>query len=56
MNGCGEYMTAETVPADVSDTSIRVSHETADELFDLKNRGESYEDVIQRLIEEYKNG
>jgi len=39
-------------PPDMSDTSIRVSHELADELFDRKeNRGESYEDVIWRLIE-----
>jgi predicted CopG family antitoxin len=36
---------------DVSDTSIRVSDELADELFDRKKRGESYEDVIWRLIE-----
>jgi len=35
----------------VSDTSIRVSHELADELHDRKNRGDSYEDVIWRLIE-----
>ncbi|WEL29827.1 hypothetical protein [Haloferax volcanii] len=35
----------------MSDTSIRVSNELADELFDRKRRGESYEDVIWRLIE-----
>lgn len=45
-----------TVPDDVSETSIRVSHELADELFDRKRRGESYEDVIWRLIEEADNG
>jgi len=33
-------------------TSISVSHELADELYDRKQRGESYEDVIWRLIEE----
>jgi len=32
-------------------TSIQVSDELADELWDRKNRGESYEDVIWRLIE-----
>lgn len=36
---------------DMSDTSIRVSNELADELFERKQRGESYEDVIWRLIE-----
>lgn len=36
----------------MGDTSIRVSDELADELFDRKQRGESYEDVIWRLIEE----
>ncbi|WP_224449317.1 hypothetical protein [Haloprofundus salilacus] len=36
----------------MSDTSIRVSNELADELFDRKKRGESYEDVIWRLIED----
>lgn len=49
-------MCANTVPDDVSDTSIRVSDELADELFDRKRRGESYEDVIWRLIEEADNG
>lgn len=33
-------------------TSIQVSDELADELYDRKNRGESYEDVIWRLIED----
>lgn len=42
---------AETAATDMADTSIRVSHELADELFDRKRRGESYEDVIWRLIE-----
>lgn len=36
----------------MSDTSIRVSDELADELFDRKQRGESYEDVIWRLMEQ----
>lgn len=33
-------------------TSIAVSAELADELYERKKRGESYEDVIWRLIEE----
>lgn len=37
-------------------TSIQVSDELADELHDRKNRGESYEDVIWRLIEDTDNG
>lgn len=32
-------------------TTISVSEELADELHDRKSRGESYEDVIWRLIE-----
>lgn len=32
-------------------TSIQVSDELADELYDRKGRGESYEDVIWRLID-----
>jgi predicted CopG family antitoxin len=35
----------------MSDTSIRVSEKLADELHDRKNRGDSYEDVIWRLVE-----
>lgn len=49
-------MEPDTVADDVSDTSIRVSDELADELFERKRRGESYEDVIWRLIEENENG
>jgi predicted CopG family antitoxin len=44
------------VHIDMSDTSIRVSNELADELFDRKRRGESYEDVIWRLIEQADDG
>jgi predicted CopG family antitoxin len=33
-------------------TSIQVSEELADELHGRKNRGDSYEDVIWRLIDE----
>ena len=49
---CCGTMTTESVDESVSDTSIRVSNELADELFDRKQRGESYEDVIWRLIEQ----
>lgn len=35
----------------MSDTSIRVSEDLADELHSRKNRGDSYEDVIWRLLE-----
>ncbi len=34
----------------MGDTSIRISEELADELYERKSRGESYEDVIWRLI------
>lgn len=44
-------MSTETKSANMSDTSIRVTHELADELHDRKNRGDSYEDVIWRVIE-----
>lgn len=33
-------------------TSIRITPKLADELHDRKDRGDSYEDVIWRLIEE----
>ncbi len=33
-------------------TTVSISDEAADYLFDLKNRGESYEDVIWRLADE----
>lgn len=32
-------------------TTIRVNDDTADELHNRKNRGDSYDDVIQRLLE-----
>lgn len=34
----------------MGDTSIRISEDLADELYERKSRGESYEDVIWRLI------
>lgn len=45
-------MNNQSIDADMADTSIRVTDELADELFDRKRRGESYEDVIWRLIEQ----
>jgi len=49
-------MSSESEAVDMSDTSIRVSDELADELHDRKNRGDSYEDVIWRLIENEEGG
>lgn len=43
------------IPKSGDHTSISVSHELADELHSRKARGESYEDVIWRLIEEEDN-
>lgn len=37
-------------------TSIRVTEELADELHERKDRGDSYEDVIWRLIKQEENG
>lgn len=34
-------------------TSISVSHDLADDLYERKKRGESYEDLIRRILEEY---
>lgn len=34
-------------------TTIRVSEETADELYKIKGRNRSYEDAVQDLIEKY---
>ncbi|WP_169312211.1 hypothetical protein [Halalkalicoccus jeotgali] len=43
---------AQSQTASMARTSISVSEKLADELYDRKKRGESYEDVIWRLIEE----
>ena len=45
-------MVAETHNDDMGSTSIRVSDKLADELHDRKARGDSYEDVIWRLVDE----
>lgn len=44
-------MTEPDALADMGRTSIQVTDELADELHSRKSRGESYEDVIWRLIE-----
>ena len=44
-------MEATVDTSDMGRTSIQVSDELADELHDRKDRGDSYEDVIWRLIE-----
>jgi len=41
---------------DMGRTTISVSDELADELHDRKQRGDSYEDVIWRLIDQSDNG
>ena len=45
-------MTQPDTMADMGRTTIQVSDELADELHNRKSRGESYEDVIWRLIDE----
>lgn len=35
-------------------TSMQISEETLDKLHDLKNRGDSYEDVILMLLQNYE--
>ena len=45
-------MVQSTQSAGMGRTSISCSDELADELYDRKKRGESYEDVIWRLIEQ----
>jgi predicted CopG family antitoxin len=45
-------MGVEAEHADMGRTSIGISEELADELHGRKDRGDSYEDVIWRLIEE----
>lgn len=37
----------------MADTSIRLDEETRDELKDMKRGGESYDDVLRRLIDAY---
>ena len=45
-------MARATESASMADrTSISVTEELADELYDRKKRGDSYEDVIWRLVE-----
>jgi len=45
-------MTTGDQPSDMGRTTISVSDELADDLHDRKQRGDSYEDVINRLIQE----
>lgn len=50
-------MTTQTDAGSVADyTTIRVKPGTADELHDRKKRGDSYDDVIQRLLAETREG
>jgi len=36
-------------------TSMRVDEERLDDLHELKRRGESYDDVVERLIDHYED-
>ena len=45
-------MTTPQEQATMGKTSIQVSDELADELHSRKERGDSYEDVIWRLVEQ----
>lgn len=45
-------MATERAMKSMGRTSIQVSDELADELYDLKERGETYEDVIWRILNE----
>lgn len=49
------YMPMETKNATEQSTHIRVSASTADQLHDLKDRGESYDDVISELLDDPEN-
>lgn len=49
-------MTIPDPAADMGRTTIQVSDELADELHDRKERGDSYEDVIWRLIQAAEEG
>lgn len=44
-------MSARPNRPDVGRTTIQVSDELADELYERKRRGESYEDVIWRVLD-----
>jgi len=52
---CHVVMGQENEQANMGRTSIQVSDELADELHSRKDRGESYEDVIWRLIRSEEN-
>lgn len=38
---------------EMASTTIRLDKETADDLHALKRRGDSYDDVVSRLLEEH---
>lgn len=42
-------------PEEMALTTIKISQDLRDELRELGKKGESYEDVIKRLIQVYKN-
>ena len=55
VHGIHGIMAMKNDSPDMGRTSIQVSEELADELYEMKKRGESYEDVIWRLIDDSEN-
>jgi len=49
-------MTTATPRPDMGDTTISVPEELADELYARKARGETYADVIRRLLDNESDG
>lgn len=45
---------AQTKDDSMSRTTVSLKEETADQLHSMKDRGDSYDDVVQRLIQFYK--
>lgn len=48
-------MTMSTQHDSMGRTTISVQEETADQLHELKQRGDSYDDVVSRLLEAHTN-
>lgn len=42
-------------PETMSRTTVSLSEETADDLHEMKQRGDSYDDVVRRLIQHWEN-
>ena len=48
-------MDMETTTEDMGRTTISIDEQTADKLHAMKERGDSYDDVITRLIDNHDN-